>query len=75
MKNLANTWEKCSRHCGLGPVRTQSEVYLAIGLSLRSSFEEGAAGATHSLVPGKRGWPPMSHIAELYGTMILTPSL
>src|SRR5271157_5984290 len=34
-----------------------------------------ADGATNSLLPGKHGWPPMSHIAELYGTMILTPSL
>ena len=37
--------------------------------------QKGAAGATRALVPRKREWPPMSHIAELYGTMILTPSL
>ena len=37
--------------------------------------QKGADGATRALVPRKREWPPMSHIAELYGTMILTPSL
>jgi len=53
MKNLANTWEKCSRHCGLGPVRTQSEVYLAIGLGGRKKIT-GPLGRYPMLFPGSQ---------------------